>query len=121
MRTVRRFLLGELDGAIAKLETGDLTDRNVHAIRKEFKRVRAALRLLRPCLGSAAYRRENAGYFVVVYPAHPVTVRWVTRVRRPTRGRRPSRAHRGAAATYLVTMRGPWSPSLAWPQIPCGP
>ena len=68
-----------------------------------------------------AYRRENAGYFVVVYPAHPVTVRWVTRVRRPTRGRRPSRAHRGAAATYLVTMRGPWSPSLAWPQIPCGP
>jgi len=72
MRTVRRFLLGELDGAIAKLEAGDLTDRGVHAIRKQFKRVRAALRLLRPCLGSAAYRRENALIRDTARPLNPM-------------------------------------------------
>ena len=72
MRTVRRFLLGELDGAIAKLEGGELSDRNVHAIRKEFKRVRAALRLLRPCLGSAAYRRENALIRDTARPLNPM-------------------------------------------------
>ena len=70
MRNVRRFLLGELDGAIAKLESGDVSDRDVHAIRKALKRVRAALRLLRPSLGSAAYRRENA---VVRDVARPLT------------------------------------------------
>ena len=72
MRTVRRFLLRELDGAIANLETGDLTDRDVHAIRKEFKRVRAALRLLRTCMGSAAYRRENALIRDAARPLNPM-------------------------------------------------
>ncbi len=70
MRAVRRFLLGELDSAIARLEKGDLPDHAVHEIRKELKRVRAALRLLRPCLGPRAYRRENA---VVRDAARPLT------------------------------------------------
>jgi CHAD domain-containing protein len=60
MRTVRRFLLGKLDSAVARLERGELSDHAVHEIRKELKRVRAALRLLRPCMGSDAYHRENA-------------------------------------------------------------
>ena len=70
MRTVRRFLLGELDSAITKLENGHLSDHAVHEIRKKLKRVRAALRLLRLCLGARAYRRENA---VVRDAARPLT------------------------------------------------
>ncbi|MGP0054666.1 MAG: CHAD domain-containing protein [Steroidobacteraceae bacterium] len=70
MRTVRRFLLRELDSAIAKLEKGPPSDHAVHEIRKELKRVRAILRLLRPCLGVRAYRRENA---VVRDAARPLT------------------------------------------------
>jgi len=60
MRTVRRFLLGELESAVTRLERGDLSDPAVHELRREFKRLRAALRLLRPCMGADAYHRENA-------------------------------------------------------------
>ncbi len=70
MRTVWRCLLGELDSAIARLEKCPPSDHAIHEIRKELKRVRAALRLLRPCLGVRAYRRENA---VVRDAARPLT------------------------------------------------
>ena len=59
MRSVRRFLLGELDHAVARLEKDRLSEQAVHETRRELKRVRAALRLLRPCMGSDAYHREN--------------------------------------------------------------
>lgn len=72
MRTARRFLVAELDGAIAKLDRGGLSDRDVHAIRKKLKRVRAALRLLRPWLGSAVYRRENASVRDAARPLTPL-------------------------------------------------
>jgi CHAD domain-containing protein len=70
MRSVRRFLVAELDSAVAKLERGDLSDRALHEIRKQLKRVRAALRLLRPCMGLGAYHREN---FLVRDAARPLT------------------------------------------------
>jgi CHAD domain-containing protein len=47
-----------LDGSIDAL-TSSHDDEAVHAARKACKRVRAALRLLRECLGPTAYRREN--------------------------------------------------------------
>ena len=47
-----------LDGAIETLGSG-VDDEAVHAARKTCKRIRAALRLLRGCLGPRAYRREN--------------------------------------------------------------
>ncbi|MGC1387243.1 MAG: CHAD domain-containing protein [Steroidobacteraceae bacterium] len=70
MRTVRRLLVRELESAVARLEKGPPSDHAVHEIRKELKRVRAILRLLRPCLGVRAYRRENA---VVRDAAQPLT------------------------------------------------
>jgi len=36
------------------------SDHAVHAARKELKRARAALRLMRRCIGDTAYRRENS-------------------------------------------------------------
>lgn len=42
----------------------------MHEIRKELKRVRAALRLLRPCIGPDAYHREN---ILVRDAARPLT------------------------------------------------
>jgi CHAD domain-containing protein len=47
-----------LDDAIKTLKA-DRGDEAIHATRKACKRLRAALRLLRECLGLAAYRREN--------------------------------------------------------------
>jgi CHAD domain-containing protein len=47
-----------LDGAIETLKSYP-DDEAIHAARKACKRVRAALRLLRGCLGTAEYRREN--------------------------------------------------------------
>ncbi len=39
---------------------GPLTDGQLHDVRRRLKRARAGLRLLRPVLGRAAFRRENA-------------------------------------------------------------
>jgi CHAD domain-containing protein len=72
MRAVRRFLVRELDSAIARLERGDLSDHAVHELRRELKRVRAALRLLRPCIGGDAYHRENARVRDAGRPLTPV-------------------------------------------------
>jgi CHAD domain-containing protein len=60
MRTVRQLLVRQLAKAIAGLRRRDPSDHAVHEARKELKRARAALRLLRRCIGDTAYRRENA-------------------------------------------------------------
>jgi CHAD domain-containing protein len=46
-------------GAIKVLDTRRLTDKEVHSARKNLKRARAMLRLLRPSIGKRAYHREN--------------------------------------------------------------
>ena len=56
---LRRILTAELDDARRQLHRGRLSDRRVHDVRKELKRARASLRLLRGALGDAAYRRAN--------------------------------------------------------------
>jgi CHAD domain-containing protein len=58
MHDARRVLVEQLDKAVAELE--DPRRRSIHEIRKKLKRARAALRLLRDCLGEAVYRRENS-------------------------------------------------------------
>lgn len=57
LRRVARHFIRRASRALASRE---LSDRAVHAARKDLKRSRAALRLLRPALGEPVYQRENA-------------------------------------------------------------
>jgi len=59
IHTVRQVLVAQLDEAIKGLSQGAPSDRVVHQIREKLKRARAALRLLRPCIGAQAYHRQN--------------------------------------------------------------
>ena len=54
------LLLGPIDAALAHARTNRISDEGAHEARKALKEARAALRLLRPALGDAVYRRENA-------------------------------------------------------------
>lgn len=56
---VRRILQEWLAGADASLRKKRITDANIHDARKQLKKSRAALRLLRDAIGETAYRREN--------------------------------------------------------------
>lgn len=56
---VRRFVLQRIDSAARALHRRGLPDDSVHAVRRELKRARAGLRLMRDAMGVAAYRREN--------------------------------------------------------------
>src|SRR5205814_6211686 len=59
---VRRILKKQTGKAVKALEEGGrpLSDEAVHTARKQMKKVRASLRLLREALGSRTYGRENA-------------------------------------------------------------
>ncbi|GFE79617.1 CHAD domain-containing protein [Steroidobacter agaridevorans] len=56
---VRRILQEWLAGADESLHKKRITDANIHDARKQLKKSRAALRLLRDSIGEIAYRREN--------------------------------------------------------------
>jgi CHAD domain-containing protein len=60
MRIARRALVAQLERAIVGLQGPRLGDRAIHEVRKNLKRARAALRLLRDCLGETVYRQENS-------------------------------------------------------------
>lgn len=61
--TVRRIAREEIEDAIGKLHGGDEDrDTRIHDVRKDLKKLRALLRLLRSELGEATYARENAGF-----------------------------------------------------------
>jgi CHAD domain-containing protein len=60
MRAVSLILVRQLDEAIAGLKRCGHSAHAVHGVRKELKRVRATLRLLRTCFGVHAYHSENA-------------------------------------------------------------
>src|SRR5580698_10039159 len=70
MRNARRALVEQLDKAAAGLE--DPRRSSIHEIRKKLKRARAALRLLRDCLGEPVYRRENSRLRDAARPLTPV-------------------------------------------------
>jgi len=57
---VRDELLGHIEMAVKALPTREPSDEQIHRARKELKRARADLRLLRHTIGQAAYARENA-------------------------------------------------------------
>lgn len=58
---VRRVARAQIEKAVEALGGGrTLSDERVHKARKELKKARATLRLLRPVLGDAIYTRENA-------------------------------------------------------------
>ena len=58
-RGVQRILHQRLERAVELLARGRLNDERVHAARKEIKKARAMLRLLRDAVSDAMYRREN--------------------------------------------------------------
>jgi hypothetical protein len=58
--TVRRAALQHTAKAERALASSPLSDTDVHHARKEIKKARAALRLLRAALPEASYRREDA-------------------------------------------------------------
>jgi CHAD domain len=59
LHKVRGVLLGQLDDAIGRLKKNGKSDTTVHDVRRELKRARATLRLLRKSMGGPAYRRDN--------------------------------------------------------------
>jgi CHAD domain-containing protein len=60
-RGMRRIARRQMDKALEQFSgaAGGSRDKAVHEVRKCFKRIRAVLRLVRPEIGEAAYRREN--------------------------------------------------------------
>lgn len=59
MRGARRVLIEHIDRSIHIVQRHSLADAPVHETRKEMKRTRAGLRLLREALGETAYQRLN--------------------------------------------------------------
>jgi CHAD domain-containing protein len=68
----RRALLAQLDKTVEELSKRHRSDACVHNIRKELKRARAALRMLRECIGVTEYRRDNALLRDAARPLTPV-------------------------------------------------
>jgi CHAD domain-containing protein len=56
---VRRILQDWIADAAAALHKKRISDADIHGARKQLKKSRAALRLLRDAIGEIAYRREN--------------------------------------------------------------
>jgi CHAD domain-containing protein len=61
--SVRRVLRGRVDSAVERLRDPDADPvEAIHGARKDMKKLRSALRLVRPVAGERAYERENARY-----------------------------------------------------------
>jgi len=60
LREVRRIFVEWIAAAVATLGKKKVTDADIHDARKQLKKARAALRLIRVSIGEIAYRRENA-------------------------------------------------------------
>jgi CHAD domain-containing protein len=59
-RGVRRIAQQRISKALASLQTRRPSDKVVHSARKELKKSRATLRLLRDSMSDAAYQKENS-------------------------------------------------------------
>jgi CHAD domain-containing protein len=57
---IRRIARHRIKSALQSLPAGKNDDESVHEARKDLKRARATLRLLRDALGNSTYKRENA-------------------------------------------------------------
>lgn len=58
----RRIALEQIDSAVARLQRTDDPAAAVHATRKNLKKIRALLRLIRPALAPQTFRTENARF-----------------------------------------------------------
>jgi CHAD domain-containing protein len=72
LHIAHRALLAQLDQTLEQLSKRRHSDVAVHNIRKELKRARAALRLLRGSLGVVEYRRANALIRDAARPLTPI-------------------------------------------------
>jgi CHAD domain-containing protein len=93
-----------LDGAIETLKSSD-EDEVVHAVRKACKCTRAALRLLRECLGTTVYRRENEGVRDAAKPLTGVRDAFMLRKTLYTLNKRPLALQRGVNSEYREKRR----------------
>src|SRR5436190_2573948 len=61
---IKRVIAGRVDDAIAQLrgEVGSGAAEGVHGARKDIKKIRSAVRLVRDAIGDDAWRRENEHY-----------------------------------------------------------
>jgi CHAD domain-containing protein len=61
---IKRIVLARVDNALAELggETGSTPAEAIHEARKDMKKIRSAIRLVRDPLGDDIYRRENQHY-----------------------------------------------------------
>lgn len=59
LQGVRRVFQGWIEDASDALRKKRITDTGIHDARKQLKKARAALRLLRDAIGEVAYRRDN--------------------------------------------------------------
>ncbi|MGH8211523.1 MAG: CHAD domain-containing protein [Steroidobacteraceae bacterium] len=58
-RSARHIARHRIKSALKTLDRKNTSDGSIHAARKELKKARAALRLLRDALGESTYKREN--------------------------------------------------------------
>ena len=68
----RRSLLAQLDKTVYQLGKRRRSDASVHNIRKELKRARAAIRMIRECMGIMEYRHDNALLREAARPLTPI-------------------------------------------------
>jgi CHAD domain-containing protein len=99
VHSVHDAALTLLDAAIETLRSGR-DDGAVHAARKACKRVRAALRLLRECLGSDVYRRENKRIRDAAKPLTAVRDAFMLRKTLRAWPKRPPALQRGLDSEY---------------------
>ena len=89
--TVRDELLGHIETAVNAIRSREPSDKQIHSARKELKRARADLRLLRHTVGQTAYARENAA---------------LRDAARPLSGVRDAAVLRETVDTLIKTVRG---------------
>lgn len=100
--TVRDELLRRVETAVKALRTGDPSDKQIHRARKELKRARANLRLLRDTIGQSAYIRENTALRDASRPLSGVRD---AAILRETADKMISVLRRGARRSFLLTVR----------------
>jgi CHAD domain-containing protein len=99
VHSVHDAALTILDGAIETLRS-NVDDEAVHAARKACNHVRAALRLLRECLGQEVYRRENQQVRDAAKPLTGVRDAFILRKTLRTLSKPPVALQRGVVSDY---------------------
>lgn len=92
-------ILRLLDSAIETLSSHQ-NDKAVHTARTAAKRIRAAFRLMRECLGPRAYRRENRRVRDAAKPLTAVRDAFMLRGTLRSMPKRPVRLERGLKSKY---------------------